>query len=155
VSIVMSNRAAAAPVRVRPARPTARPQLSVASRERGRRRLRARLLVWGIGCVTVLSLFTLVAFHVFAAQSAFTLDKLDTQRRNEQLRYERLREQVARLSSAGTVIEEARKLGMEPGQQVVTLPSPGVAPGGTPADPLTPLSTGNFLKTKQHLDPSP
>jgi hypothetical protein len=151
----MSSRAAA-PARVRPVRPAERPKLSVASRERDRRRLRARLLVWGIGCVTVLSLFLLVAFHVFAAQSAFRLDELERERRNEQLRYERLREQVARLSSAGTVIAEARKLGMVPGQQVVTLNSPSVAPAGTaPGEPLAPLSTDNFSKTKSHLDPAP
>ena len=58
--------------------------------------------MWGAALVTVASLFTLVAFHVFAAQSAFTLERLSKERTNEQLRYERLRDQVARLSSAQT-----------------------------------------------------
>src|SRR5688500_18683303 len=103
----MSGRVGGAPARSRPPRPAPRPRLTVAP-EVARRRLRARLLVRAIAVVTVASLFLLVAFHVFAAQSAFTLDRLERDRRNEQLRYERLREQVARASSAGTVIEAAR-----------------------------------------------
>ena len=72
----------------------ARVRLTVAP-EVARRRLRARLIMWGAALVTVASMFTLVAFHVFAAQSAFTLERLSKERANEQLRYERLREQVA------------------------------------------------------------
>jgi hypothetical protein len=59
--------------------------------EVARRRLRARLLVWAVGLVTVAAMFMLVAFHVFAAQSAFTLERLSKEQANEQLRYERLR----------------------------------------------------------------
>ena len=57
----------------------ARARLTVAP-EVARRRLRARLLMWGAALVTVASLFTLVAFHVFAAQSAFTLERLSKER---------------------------------------------------------------------------
>src|ERR1700692_2748340 len=80
---------------------SARARLTVAP-EVARRRLRARLLMWASALVTVASLFTLVAFHVFAAQSAFTLERLAKDRANEQLRYERLREQVGSPSSAPT-----------------------------------------------------
>ena len=102
------------------ARDGARARLTVAP-EVARRRLRARLLMWGAALVTVASLFTLVAFHVFEAQSAFTLERLSKERTNEQLRYARLRDQVARLSSASAVIAAANKLGMVQGPGVVTL----------------------------------
>ncbi len=105
----------------------ARARLTVAP-DVARRRLRARLLVWAVALVTVASLFTLVAFHVFAAQSAFTLERLSKDRTNEQLRYERLRDQVARLSSAQTVIVAAKKLGMVNGPSPVPLSAAGAQP---------------------------
>ena len=80
--------------------------------------------MWGAALVTVASLFTLVAFHVFEAQSAFTMERLSKERSNEQLRYARLREQVARYSSATAVIEAANTLGMVQGPGVVTLSVP-------------------------------
>jgi hypothetical protein len=143
----------------RPGPPTrgdgARGRLTVAP-EVARRRLRARLVVWGAGLVTVASLFTLVAFHVFAAQSAFTLERLSKERTNEQLRYERLREQVANLSSAQTVSAAASKLGMVQGGDVVSLsvrsaPLPG-PPTGTP--PVK-SSSANYAEAKQALGATP
>jgi hypothetical protein len=111
-------------------------------------------LVWGLGALTVVSLFVLVAFHVFAAQSAFTLERLERDKRNEQLRYERLREQVATLSSAGVVREAARELGMVPGPGAVSLNVPAAAPTEINPDPVpTPLSAKNYDDVKQHLDP--
>src|SRR6266576_3894440 len=59
----------------------ARARLTIAP-EVARRRLRARLLMWAAALVTVASLFTLVSFHVFAAQSAFTLERLSKERTN-------------------------------------------------------------------------
>jgi hypothetical protein len=138
------NRGDGAPVR-----------LSVAP-EVARRRLRARLIVWGAALVTVASLFTLVAFHVFAAQSAFTLERLSKDRANEQLRYERLREQVASLSSAQTVIAAASKLGMVPGGTLVTLSVPSARAGGLTPDTLPAESTSaSYTKVKSALDPGP
>ena len=127
----MRGRANAAPSsRPRPA-PRARPPLRVAPARRGR--LRARLLVWTIAAVTVASLFLLVAFHALAAQASFSLDRLDKARTNEQLRYERLRDQVARDSSAPAVIAAATKLGMVPGQGQTVLPgSTSVTTTATP-----------------------
>jgi hypothetical protein len=101
-------------------------------------------------------MFTLVAFHVFAAQSAFTLERLSKDRANEQLRYERLREQVAGLSSAQTVIAAAAKLGMVPGGTIVSLPVPSVRPGGVTPDTLPAESTSaSYVKVKHALDPGP
>jgi len=132
-----------------------RARLTVAP-EVARRRLRARLLMWGAVLVTVASLFTLVAFHVFAAQSAFTLERLSKDRANEQLRYERLREQVASLSSAETVIAAAAKLGMVQGGTVVTLSLPSARPTAVPPDrPPEELSSSSYGKTKSALDATP
>ncbi len=100
----------------------ARAKLTIAP-DVARRRLKARLLVWGVALVTVASLFTLVSFHVFAAQSAFTLERLSKERTNEQRRYERLRLQVAERSSAETVIRAAAEDGN--GERTDTRAAPG------------------------------
>ena len=140
----------------------ARARLTVAP-ETARRRLRARLLMWAAALVTVASLFTLVAFHVFAAQSAFSLERLSKERTNEQLRYERLRDQVARLSSADVVIKASEKYGMVQGPGIVNLtvvaahaptgptgPSDASAAGGD-----SPTSGNAYASTKPALDPTP
>ena len=142
----------------------ARARLTVAP-EVARRRLRARLVMWGAAFVTVASLFTLVAFHVFEAQSAFTLERLSKERTNEQLRYTRLRLQVASLSSARNVIAESSKIGMVPGPGVVTLSVPAAqllhgpdASAGSSAPVVTApsASTGSdYDKTKHALGRTP
>ncbi len=133
----------------------ARARLTVAP-EVARRRLRARLLMWAAALVTVASLFTLVAFHVFEAQSAFKLERLSKDRANEQLRYERLREQVASLSSAETVIVAAAKLGMVQGGTVVNLPVSSARPPGGPRVTVQPGSPSeSYDKTKQALLAAP
>ncbi len=110
----------------------------------------------GIALVTVAALFTLVGFRVVAAQSAFTLDRLTKQRTNEQLRYERLREDVARRSSPAAIMSAARGLGMidAPRQEFLWAPkaaSRGMTPTATP-QPLAPTS---YERTKQALDQNP
>ena len=47
--------------------------------EAARRRRRARLALLGVGAISAASMFGLVAFHVFAVQSSFQLDKLQSQ----------------------------------------------------------------------------
>ena len=112
--------------------------------------------MFGIALVAVASVFALVAIHVFAAQSAFTLDKLDKERTNQQLRYERLREEVARLSAPEAVINGARALGMVPGQAQKYIEAPlAAAPGGTAGKPPSSQSTKTYAETKQHLDQNP
>ncbi len=131
----------------------ARARLTVAP-EAARRRLRARLTMWSAALVTVASLFTLVAFHVFAAQSAFTLERLSKERTNEQLRYERLREQVAVLSSAQTVIKGAKAQGMVPGPSAIELPvaSRRSVPGTVDT---IPAEASSYDDTKSSLGPTP
>jgi cell division protein FtsL len=120
-----------------------------------RRRRRARLVVFGVTAVTVLSLFTLVAFHVFEVQSAFTLERLDKQRTNEQLRYERLREDVAQRSSPLSVIAAARALGLEQANSMTFLQAPAAAPRQTTDSGPQSLATPTYGKTKEHLGPNP
>jgi hypothetical protein len=153
VSATITGRTGSAPARSR-APQSARPKLRVAP-EVARRRFRARLVVWGTALVTVASLFTLVAFHVFEVQTAFRLEQLSKARNNELLRYERLREEVARNSSAETVIAEATRLGMVEDSSISYVYAPAAAghdsPSGTPSSPL---STDAYQKTKAHLDPN-
>ncbi len=133
----------------------ARVRLTVAP-EVARRRLRARLLMWAVALVTVASLFTLVAFHVFAAQSAFTLEKLSKEQTNEQLRYERLRNQVATLSSADAVIAASNKLGMVQGPSPVVLTVPnGQAAAVTSVTVPGQATNEAYSKTKPALGPTP
>jgi len=120
-----------------------------------RRRRRARIVMTIACLVTVASLFALVAFHVFAAQSAFTLDRLSKQRTNEQLRYERLREEVARLSSPASVIAAAQNLGMKPASTPLFIKAPAAAPRGPAGSTAPPLDDATYDKTKQALDDNP
>ena len=139
---------------VRP-RPPARPHLQVAPDVRRRRR-RARILVVAAGAVTVASLFALVAFHVLAAQSAFTAEHLAKQRANEQLRYERLRDEVARLSSPASVIAAAEELGMKPASREVFINVPQAAPrAGTSSQVPDSLGSKSYDTTKAALDQNP
>ena len=110
--------------------------------------------MWGAALLTVASLFTLVAFHVFAAQSAFSLERLSKERMNEQLRYQRLRQQVASLSSASVVIKASNNFGMVSGPGVITLTVPPAhqSSGGQP--PVAPApSVRDYANTKQALEP--
>jgi hypothetical protein len=139
--------------RSRPA-PNTRPNLRVAPETRRRRR-RARLLVFITCLVTVASLFTLVSFHVFAAQSAFELDKLAKQRTNEQLRYERLRDTVARQSSPDAVIAEAQRLGMVSASGQLFIDAPAAAPQRAASPGPATLSGTTYDTTKKALDDNP
>jgi hypothetical protein len=110
--------------------------------------------MWAAALVTVASLFTLVAFHVFAAQSAFTMERLSKERANEQLRYERLRDLNARLSAAATVIPAATKLGLVPAGTVVQLPVATSHPTARPLAQGPQTSTAkNYSDTKHALAP--
>ena len=61
--------------------------------------------MWATAVLTALALFVLVAFHVLAVQHAFALDRLTEQRKTEELRYERLRAEVATLSAPESVVD--------------------------------------------------
>ena len=107
----------ATPARPAPATaPRTRPPLRVVGpRELGprARRRRARLLTTGAGVLVSALLFGLVAFHVLIAQSQLQLGRMETQTSDAQARYDRLRLQVAQLSSPGRIVAAAQeRLGM-------------------------------------------
>ncbi len=112
--------------------------------ERGllHRRRRAQLLVLGVAAISAASMFLLVTFHVFAAQSAFTLDKLDNQLSVQQRDYGLLRDKVATLSSPDAVANGAKRLGMIRATEVTGLHPPAAASfastNSLPVPPLTP-----------------
>lgn len=92
-------------------------------------------------------MFLLVTFHVFAAQSSFQLDKLQTEQATAQRQNEFLRNEVATLSSATTISKAAAAIGMVRPLNVVllkTAPLPagasaGAGPSATPVSlPATP-----------------
>jgi hypothetical protein len=116
-------------------------------------------MMWGAALFTVASLFTLVAFHVFEAQSAFTLERLSNERMNEQLRYQRLRLMVSSESSAAAVIAASNKFGMGPGPGVITLTVPPAAhaSGGSstaaPSASVPASSVNDYSTAKPALEP--
>jgi hypothetical protein len=105
--------------------------------------------------VVVGSMFTLVGFRVAAAQSSFTLDKLAKERTQEQQRYERLRDAVARASSPAAVIAAATKLGMVPATGDVWLQAPGAAATTPSTNGSSNSSIGTYDKTKPALAQNP
>ena len=122
--------------------------LRVAPEATGRRRL------WIIPVVVVVVVaFGLAGFGAELAQSAVRLDRLERARENEQLRYQRLREDVARLASPAAVTDAARRLGMEPASRSEFISVPRAAPRAVPADaaPVS-LATDRYLRAKQALD---
>jgi hypothetical protein len=98
--------------------------------------------VLGVAAISAASMFLLVTFHVFAAQSAFSLDKLDTQLSSQQREYGLLRDKVATLSSPDAVANGAKRLGMVRSTEVTQLHPQSAPPfastGSLPVPPLTP-----------------
>lgn len=87
-------------------------------------------MVAGLVVVTLFSVMLgLVAFQTRLAQGQLRLDRLDRQTREEQLRFDRLRGQVAVLESPANVVAAARAQGMVPPDQIryVAAPSAAVA----------------------------
>jgi hypothetical protein len=142
-------------------RPAATPESS--PRERLRvapnntaRRIRARLLMLGVTVLTIASLFALVGFRVVAAQSAFTLDRLSKERTNEQLRYERLRAEVAQRSSPGAIISSASSRGMVFADRKEFIQAPAAARDAkTPTATPKSLAPTSWDEAKRALDQNP
>ena len=86
-----------------------------------RQRRRARYAIIGVAAISAASMFLLVTFRVFAAQSSFQLDKLESEQTAAQRENEFLRDQVATRSSATQIEAAAAALGMVPPTNVVLL----------------------------------
>jgi hypothetical protein len=122
----------------------------------GRRRLRTRLLALGIALLSIASVFTLVWFRVAAAQAAFSFDRLSKERMNEQLRYERLREEVAQRSSPDAIVSAALARGWVFGDRKEFLYAPAAAPDHTtPNAAPRSLAPTSYDKAKSALDQNP
>ena len=131
------------------ARP-ARPHLRVApkpSRAVLRRRRRARFAVLGVGVISAASMFLLVAFHVFAVQSAFQLDKLDNQLTKEQRTYEQLRSEVDQASSPAMITMKATQQGMLRSRNVLLLTPNAPDFGAKTQLPVPPPTPNSALAT--------
>ena len=107
--------------------------------------------MFGFGAATVASLFALVAFHVFAVQSTFTLDRIAKARTNEELRNERLRAQVATLSSPASIIGRAERLGMTNDGGFEYVQAPKAAPKRVTSDASQQALAKTWKTTKPHL----
>jgi cell division protein FtsL len=103
--------------------------------------------------VSLVSLFVLVSFHVVAVQHAFELDSLSKQRNAEELRYERLREEVATLSSPQAIVEAAEKRGMVTAPSVQPIEAPPAAPRGQPTDDKTAQTLKDAASETKPLGP--
>ncbi len=123
------------PIEVPDAERPAHLRVAPDSRELLRRRRRARLIVALGAVVTAASMFLLVAFHVFAVQSSFELDKLQSDLTREQRRYGMLRDEVATRSSPEAIARGAERLGMVRPEQVSVLRPVAAKPIG-PHDDL-------------------
>jgi len=150
----------AVPSRRRPpaATPTAPRREGSASAERHLKvatapRRAPRWAVWGTGAVTVTALFVLVSFHVLAVQNAFELDDLAAQRAAEEARYERLRVEVASLSSPAEIIAAAEDMGMVRASEVEHINAPPAAPHGEPIDRTTETLVDAWDAAKTSLGP--
>jgi len=89
-----------------------------------------RLLITTCATITVVLAFGVAASQVFVAQNQDRLDKLNTQAKAEQARYEKLRFKVAELESPERVVAAAQdRLGMiEPAHVTYVTPVSAVGP---------------------------
>ena len=72
------------------------------------------------------------------------------------MRYERLRDEVARLSSPSAVIAAAEALGMKLAAREIFINAPAAAPRGPAGDAVTVvMNSPTYDKTKQALDQNP
>jgi hypothetical protein len=120
------------------------------SRELLRRRRRARLIVVLGAAVTAASMFLLVAFHVFAVQSSFELDRLQRELTEEQKRYGLLRHEVAARSAPEAIARGAEALGMVRPEKVEVLRSPAAKQLGPQEDlPVPPAQPYDDIEPAQ------
>jgi len=112
--------------------------------------------------VSVLSVFSAVAFHVLLAQSQFELDRLGKRTATAQQRYEQARLLVASRAAPQQIVKRAQELGMVPAPTVRYVPQPppegGQAPaatGGPGPDVTSSTLAQQWGKVKPHLAAQP
>ena len=113
-----------------------------------------RLALVATAVLTVGTIFGAAIFHVLLVQSEFRLDQLNKQAAKEEVRYEKLRLDVARLSAPERIVATAQqRLGMVVPPQVAYLMAP--APSASPDDPAAPSLAGGWAEVKPHLGTRP
>ncbi len=114
-----------------------------------------RLALLATAMLTVGTIFGAAIFHVLLVQSEFRLDRLNKEAAKEEVRYEKLRLDVARLSAPERIVASAQqRLGMVVPPQVAYLMAP-VPPTGSPDDPAAPSLAGGWAEVKPHLGTRP
>ena len=121
--------------------------------EVARRRRRVRVAVWVSALLTAIALFVLVSFHVLAVQHAFAIDRLTEQKHTEELRYERLRAEVATLSSPPAIVDAAKRMGMQAPQTVDYIDAPAAASRHAAPDRTSSTLADVHGEAKKSLDP--
>ena len=121
-----------------------------------------RLALVATAILTVGTIFGAAIFHVLLVQSEFRLDHLNKEAAKEQVRYEKLRLDVAQLSAPERIVATAQqRLGMVVPPQVAYLMAPAPTdPGnpndpGNPVDPAAPSLAGGWAEVKPHLGTRP
>ncbi|HET9770073.1 MAG TPA: hypothetical protein VFS16_04225 [Acidimicrobiia bacterium] len=115
-----------------------------------------RLALVTTAVLTVGTIFGAAVFHVLLVQSEFRLDRINKEAAKEQVRYEKLRLDVAQLSAPERIVATAQqRLGMVVPPQVAYLMAPAPPdPGGQGAnldDPAAPSLAGGWAEVKPHL----
>ena len=115
-----------------------------------------RLALFATAVLTVGTIFGAAIFHVLLIQSEFRLGRINRDAAKEQVRYEKLRLDVAQLSAPERIVATAQqRLGMVVPPQVAYLMAP--APqgsgdqGANPDDPAAPSLAGGWAEVKPHL----
>jgi hypothetical protein len=130
------------PAEAQPAAPRESRQHLRLIEQRAARRANRRRLVFSLGIAGgAVVCLALVALHVLIAENQFKLDQLQARASAEQVRYERLRLQVAQLEAPARIVSEAEgKLGMVQPGSVTYLPAIAASPA--------PTTTGTGASTK-------
>ena len=114
-----------------------------------------RLALVATAVLTVGTIFGAAIFHVLLIQSEFRLDKVNKEAAREQVRYEKLRLDVAQLSAPERIVATAQqRLGMVVPPQVAYLMAPAPS-GANPDDPAAPSLAGGWAEVKPHLGTRP
>jgi len=116
------------------------------------RRARVRLLAALAATASTVSVFLLVAFNVFVVQGQFELERLADHREVEQLRYERLREEVARLSAPAAIVSAAEQMGMVEPAEVSMIEAPAASSADDEVD-RTEQTLRSWPEVKSSLAP--
>ena len=114
-----------------------------------------RLALFATAVLTVGTIFGAAIFHVLLIQSEFRLDHINKEAAKEQVRYEKLRLDVAQLSAPERIVATAQqRLGMVVPPQIAYLMAPAPA-SANPDDPAAPSLAGGWAEVKPHLGTRP